>query len=157
MGYITNFIVYTLAMVGIIGIALMVFKFSQNGGGRGKSKYLKVLDTLSIGPRKNLYIVSTGQEKFLIAGDVDRTTLISKLNSSEKIVEQISATATVDDDNFTTQSFKEYIKPALTKEEDYIDKSVVGIRKSMVDAGVITNTSYTSVMKNLATKMRGGI
>ena len=27
----------------------------------------------------------------------------------------------------------------------------------LVDAGVITNTPYTSVMKNLATKMRGGI
>ena len=80
MGYISNFIVYTLAMVGVIVIALMVFKGATGTGSKKGSRYLKIHDTLTISPRKTLYIVSAGKEKFLIAGDVDRTTLISKLN-----------------------------------------------------------------------------
>ena len=83
MGYLTNFIVYTLAMVGVIVLALMVFKGATNGTVKGGSKFLKIQDSLSIGPRKTLYIISAGEEKFLIAGDVDKTTLISKLQSNE--------------------------------------------------------------------------
>ena len=78
MGYLANFMVYTLAMIGVIAIALIVFKNANSFGGAGKSKHLKVIDTLSIAPRKTLYVVSTGREKFLIAGDVGNTTLISK-------------------------------------------------------------------------------
>ena len=84
MGYIGNFIVYTLAMVGVIVVALLVFKNATSGGNIGKkSKYLQLIDTMSLGQRKMLYIVSTGREKFLIAGDVDKTTLISKLDDFE--------------------------------------------------------------------------
>ena len=82
MGYLGNFIVYTLAMVGVIVVALLVFKNATSGGNLGhKSRYLKVIDSMSLGQRKNLYIVSTGKEQFLIAGDVDKTTLISKLEN----------------------------------------------------------------------------
>ena len=42
MGYLSNFIVYTLAMVGVIVIALMVFKGATGGSVKGGSKYLKV-------------------------------------------------------------------------------------------------------------------
>lgn len=86
MGYLGNFIVYTLAMVGVIVVALLVVKNSTSFGSGAKSKYLKVLDSMSLGPRKTLYIVSTGREKFLIAGDADRTNLISKLESSEETI-----------------------------------------------------------------------
>ena len=79
MGYLANFMVYTLAMVGVIVIALLIFKSATSQGIGNKSKYLKILDTISLAPRKTLYIVSAGKEKFLIAGDVNNTTLISKL------------------------------------------------------------------------------
>ena len=82
MGYLANFIVYTLAMVGVIVVALLVFKNSVNFHAGNKSKHLKVLDSITIAPRKTLYIVSAGQEKFLIAGDVNETTLISKLENN---------------------------------------------------------------------------
>ena len=39
MGYLTNFIVYTLAMVGVIVIALLVFKGTTGGGIKGGSKH----------------------------------------------------------------------------------------------------------------------
>ena len=81
MGYLANFLVYTFAMVGVIVAALLIFKNSTSIGGGKKSKYLKVIDSMSLAPRKTLYIVSTGSEKFLLAADVDKTTLISKLDN----------------------------------------------------------------------------
>ena len=91
MGYLANFMVYTLAMVGVIVVALLIFKSATSGGiTGGKSKYLKIIDTLNLAPRKTLYIVSTGREKFLIAGDVDKTSLISKLETAEDCGADIS-------------------------------------------------------------------
>ena len=54
MGYLANFMVYTLAMIGVIAIALIVFKNANSFGGAGKSKHLKVIDSLTIAPRKTL-------------------------------------------------------------------------------------------------------
>ena len=80
MGYLANFMVYTLAMIGVISIALLVFKNTSTFGGGGKSKHLKVVDSLTIAPRKTLYVVKAGEEKFLIASDPDCTTLLARLN-----------------------------------------------------------------------------
>lgn len=136
MGYLTNFIVYTLAMVGVIVLALLVFKSTTTAGVKGGSKYLKVHDTLSLGPRKTLYIVSAGEEKFLIAGDVDKTTLISKLGVKDS----------VDLKPHSVETFKETMENLPTK-TSYMDKSVVGIYKTQ-------DKPYDSVMKNLAERIR---
>ena len=145
MGYLTNFIVYTLAMVGVIAVALLVFKTTANGGVKKGSKYLKVIDTMSIGPRKTLYIVSAGKEKFLIAGDVDKTSLISKLNISE--AEEEIPTAILNDSLDTVQkSFKETMVE-IPRQKAYIDRSCLGIQPK-------TKKPYDSVMKNLAEIIR---
>lgn len=82
-GYLVNFSVYTMAMIGLIFFALMVYKkFSGDGILNKKSNFLSVEESISIAPRKNLYVVRAGNEKFLIAGDVDKTTLISKLGDT---------------------------------------------------------------------------
>ncbi len=79
-GYVINFTVYTLAMTGLICFAVFVYKKITDGSFRSsKSKYLNVEETLSLSPRKTLHVIRAGNEKFLIASDVDRTTLISKL------------------------------------------------------------------------------
>ena len=135
MGYLTNFIVYTLAMVGVIVIALMVFKNATNSVVKGGTKYLKVHDTLSLGPRKTLYIVSAGQEKFLIAGDVDKTTLISKLEKEER--QEIN--------QVLTETFKETMERA--PRNNYIDRKNLGIIS-------MQNKPYDSVMKNLAERIK---
>lgn len=133
MGYIANFIVYTLAMVGVMGLALFAFKkFALGGGKLGSSKTLKVLDSMSLAPRKTLYIVSAGDEKFLIAGDVDRTTLISKLGETTKQVQ--------------VPDFKETMNN-LHEKTRYADKSIIGIKSSQ-------NTPYTSVMRSLAERIK---
>lgn len=137
MGYLANFMVYTLAMIGVIAIALLVFKNSSGFGGGNQSKHLKVLDTLSIAPRKTLYIVSTGQEKFLIAGDVSKTTLISKLQDTAPKETIPSVVET---------SFQETM--ASLPKSKYMDRANLGIKSSQ-------NSPYSSVMKSLASKIKG--
>lgn len=142
MGYLANFMVYTLAMIGVIAIALLVFKNSSGFGGGNQSKHLKVLDTLSIAPRKTLYIVSTGQEKFLIAGDVSKTTLISKLNTNEAS----SPTGRMSEgQEGVNASFQETM--ASLPKSKYMDRANLGIKSSQ-------NSPYTSVMKNLASRIK---
>ncbi len=83
-GYLGHFVVYTIAMVGIIYAALLVYKKFSTGCGFGaKSDFLKVEDSISLSPRKNLYVIKAGNEKFLIASDIDRTSLIAKLGAAE--------------------------------------------------------------------------
>lgn len=145
MGYITNFIVYTLAMVGVIVVALLVFKNATSIGINKASKYLRIIDSISLGQRKNLYIVSTGKEQFLIAGDVNNTSLISKL-------EGISIQNETKQDLFdaikpTVSSFKETLE-SLPK-QNYTDKSNIGIKTSMLN-----EKPGNTVIKNLAEIMR---
>ena len=149
MGYLTNFIVYTLAMVGVIMLAVFVFKTTTSVSTKGGSKFLKVHDTLSLGPRKTLYIVSAGEEKFLIAGDIDKTSLISKLETGRNS-EQISVTKTKDVEISSKQlensSFQNMLGSLPTK-NSYVDRSNIGIYKTQ-------NKPYDSVMKNLAERIR---
>ena len=140
MGYITNFIVYTLAMVGVIVVALLVFKNATSVGCGKTSKYLRIIDSISLGQRKNLYIVSTGKEQFLIAGDVNNTNLISKLDglnvipTKEKTFEPIIP---------VKSSFQETLE-SLPK-ENYMDKSNIGIKSSL-----LREKTSGSVIKNIA-------
>lgn len=126
MGYLSNFIVYTLAMVGIIILALFVFKYTTGYKikNSGTIKGLKVTDTLSLTPRKTLYVIEAEGEKFLIAGDTDRTTLISKLGNKPSLNGRV---------------------PDVL--EEYTDKNY-GISTTK-------SSPYNSVMKSLAQKMRG--
>ena len=148
MGYITNFIVYTLAMVGVIVVALLVFKNATSIGGGKASKYLKIIDSISLGQRKNLYIVSTGKEQFLIAGDVNNTCLISKLDMVESNAQNTKIDNTFSDVvTKTTKSFKETME-CLPK-QNYMDRSNIGIKSSLLN-----EKSSGSLMKNLAEIMR---
>ena len=145
MGYITNFIVYTLAMVGVIVVALLVFKNATSIGGGKHSKYLKIIDSISLGQRKNLFIVSTGKEQFLIAGDVNNTCLISKIDNVIPVQpagnkpQEIPA-----EEEYTGKSFKETI--ANLPKQNFMDRTNIGITSSAINK----KGSSASVMKNLA-------
>ena len=143
MGYITNFIVYTLAMVGVIVVALLVFKNATSIGSGKASKFLKVIDSISLGQRKNLYIVSTGKEQFLIAGDVNNTCLISKLEGLNEIKHD-----SLQDIKSMPVSFQDTLN-SLPK-QNYMDKSNIGIKSSLLRE----KNNKGPVMKNLAELMR---
>ena len=82
-GYIANFTVYTMAMIGLICFAVFVYKkFTDGTMRKGETNFLSVEESMSLNPRKTLHVVRAGNEKFLIASDVDRTTLISRLDSN---------------------------------------------------------------------------
>ena len=77
-GYLLNFVVYTAAMIGVIFVAVLAYKkFSVNTSAKGG--FLNIEDSMSLAPRKNLYIIRAGEERFLIASDAEHTSLISKL------------------------------------------------------------------------------
>lgn len=84
-GYIFHFMIYTLAMSGLIFFALFIYKKVMSGGfvSHGATQ-LSIEETLPVNPRKNLMIIRAGEERFLVASDVDKTTLISKLESTNK-------------------------------------------------------------------------
>lgn len=80
--HIIAFIFYTLAMLGVIFVAFAVYKNVVLGQNTYISK-LKIEDMLRLNQRKSLYVINYEGEKFLIASDIDSTTLISKLNSKQ--------------------------------------------------------------------------
>lgn len=82
-GYLANFAVYTLAMIGLIFFALFVYKKVTDGAST-KSNFLQIEDRINLAPRKTLCVVKAGKERFLIASDADRTSLISKLDEKPK-------------------------------------------------------------------------
>lgn len=86
-GYAANFAVYTMAMIGLIVFALFIYKKFTNVNAN-KSDFLGIEDRINLAPRKNLYVVRAGNERFLIAADVDKTSLISKLD--EKPVKKVA-------------------------------------------------------------------
>ena len=127
MGYLSNFIVYMLAMLGVLMIALFIFKqaTSYNVKKNVHGKGLKVIDTLSLSTRKTLYVIEAGNERFLIAGDIDRTTLISKLENNK--------------------NYRDVFEENITCETKQNEPGIFAAQKS----------PYESVIKNLAGKLRG--
>lgn len=82
--YLINFAAYTLAMVGLICLCLLVYKKSfLDAGNKEKTDFLKIENALNISARKSLYVVKAGEEKFLIASDIDKTTFLAKLGERE--------------------------------------------------------------------------
>ena len=117
-GYIANFTVYTMAMIGLIFFALFVYKKFTNGiNANRKSDFLEIEETIGIAPRKNLYVVRAGNEKFLVASDAERTTLISKLGEKPKRVDRGEDLPVIVDfpTNTTTKKEQPLIKEMLKK------------------------------------------
>jgi flagellar biogenesis protein FliO len=87
--YLINFSIYTMAMIGVIFIALYTFKAVSGGGFSRKTSMLNVIDTMKLSARKTLYVIKAENEKFLIAADIDKTSLIAKLGeNSEQIIKK---------------------------------------------------------------------
>ncbi len=85
-GYLTNFIVYAFAMSGVLLTAVFVYKkFCLMAPDKRQGKSMRVKDSLVIAPRKTLYVVEVGGEEFLIAGDAERTTMLSKLGQNDTV------------------------------------------------------------------------
>ena len=115
--YLINFLVHSMAMVGLLFVCLMVYKKTMVNNKCSKNKNeLDIENALNLSPRKTIYIVKAGNEKFLIASDAERTTFLAKLDASGKTPAM---------QGYTPQmSTIEVIKPEK-KEEKGIDYSEV--------------------------------
>lgn len=124
--YLLTFTVYTTAMVGAIFLALFVYKkFSVTQSRVSASKFLEVEDCISLGVRKQLYVVRAGSEKFLIASDAERTTFLSKLNAKEEPVQPVVNSAR----NI------EFDMANLYSNEEIIRKDATAILRNIVSTG----------------------
>lgn len=82
-GYLTGFCVYTFAMIGIILVGFVVAKRCMygNSSAKNRDKFLEVETSLVIEPKKTIYVLKAGNEKFLIASDMEKTSFLTKLDS----------------------------------------------------------------------------
>ncbi len=83
--YIINFSVYTLAIIGMIFTAFILVQKTMYGGtlNRKKNNFLSMESVLSLEPRKNLYVINAGNEKFLLSTDMNGCKLLTKLEHND--------------------------------------------------------------------------
>ena len=79
MTYITAFIFYTMAMIGVMLLGFVVYKKTMMPQKNETKGMIKILDSLPIGNKKSLLVVRIKNEKFLIASGLEHTTFLSKL------------------------------------------------------------------------------
>lgn len=79
---LASFIFYALAMVGIIAVGLLVAKSSLNVGyfNNRKNQFLSIESFLALEPRKNIYVLKAGSERFLVCTDTNGSHLLTKLD-----------------------------------------------------------------------------
>ena len=143
--YLINFIVYTMAMVGLLFLGVMVYKKTMVGNNSAQNtKGLKIDNALRLSPRKTLYVVNAGDERFLIAADLDRTTFLAKLNGNV----QLDNIATIDVEK-TAGSFTENIKSILVqpaKKESPLERSYIASGNEPAVKKTEKGVDYTEVM-----------
>lgn len=87
---LVSFIFYAFAMVGIILVGVVVAKKSVNFGyfnGR-RNNFLSVESFLALEPRKNIYVLKAGSERFLISTDSNGSHMLTKLDDNNMPVER---------------------------------------------------------------------
>ena len=83
-GYMIHFFAYTMAMVGFFAICLYIYKkLCIQGLSCKKTDFLTIENGVRINARKQIFVVKAGEERFLVASDYDRTTLLAKLNTED--------------------------------------------------------------------------
>lgn len=148
MTYVTAFIFYTLAMIGILLIGFVVYKKTFMPLNKGENKgVIKIIDSLPIGNKKMLHIVKIKNEKFLIASGLEHTTFLSKLEDDSKyqvkeelimpeIVEEPAVTfqkQRFDDTKLSREmELQKQFKELYSKEETPKINSIAASRKEML-------------------------
>ncbi len=117
---LAQFLVYTLAMIGVLVIGCVVYRKTMFSNPVQKNSMLRVIDVLRLPDRKILYVVSCKGEQFLLASSNDKVTLISKLNSQnndEKYINQKSENEGFEIDNSKKTLIKSLLKELSDKNQ----------------------------------------
>ncbi len=149
--YLVNFSVYTMAMAGLIMFALFVFKCCTGNGFSKKSSMLNVIDLMKLSPRKTLYVIKVENEKYLIAADIDTTSLIAKLDDKEDKIPDIQK------QKFSDNTIKtDYIKKERTDKSLKL-KNFDGLKSIEEFSSVVDfkpKSKKQPVMRELALKLK---
>ena len=85
-----QFIVYMLAMTGVLVIACVVYKKALSPTFAKKlGKNLKIVDMMRLPDRKLIYIIKCRDQEFLLGSSNDKITLLSKLGYRPEVKEEI--------------------------------------------------------------------
>ncbi len=146
--YLVNFLVYSMAMVGLLFVCLLVYKKTMGSNySKKNSEDLTVENAMNLSARKTLYIVKAGDEKFLIASDAERTTFLAKLNDTQNtITQQIS-----DSRNFSSFSVNQK-KFNIEKSSEEQNKEK-GVDYTEVMNAIKSTTHKQPVMKEILRKL----
>lgn len=126
--YLASFIVYTLAMIGVLVIGFVVYKKTIISTPGKKNSMLKVVDVLRLPDRKTLYVINCLNEQFLIASSNDKITLISKLNEKSGYRENELQIEKYLNEKLDDSEFNETNNPYInreTKNKKYVIKSLL--------------------------------
>lgn len=136
-GYLAQFIVYTIAMVGLIFAALIVYKkVAQCGAFGAKSDFLDIEESISLSPRKTLHVIRAGEERFLVASDMERTTLISKLEGKKSIT-SIKKAKEEEKKDAIDEIFSSVVDFPKNKKPSVIRKIVNGVTTTDIDIEIV--------------------
>lgn len=84
-GYFVQFLAYTFAMVGFLAVCLVTYKkFCQPTMMNNSAECLCIENALRLTPKKQIYVVRAGKERFLVASDAETTTMLAKLGEGEQ-------------------------------------------------------------------------
>lgn len=122
-GYLAGFCIYTFAMIGIILVGFVIAKkcMMSNSAARNKDKFLQVENALVIEPKKTIYVLKAGDEKFLIASDAERTSFLTKLGSEGLVLKEAACA-----ESHSSEDIERSLKSNIRKKsnfDSYVDTS----------------------------------
>ncbi len=124
--YLINFLVYSMAMVGLLFVCLMIYKKTMlNNRCAKNAEELSIENALNLSQRKTLYVIKAGNEKFLIAADTERTSFLAKLDENS-----ITATPLQQTDFLQTQNINNQITQKTKQQPVDYSEVMSAIRNS---------------------------
>lgn len=79
--HLTGFFVYMLAMMGLIFVAFIVVKKTISLTTNNiKNGFLSIEGSLSLEPRKSIYLIKAGSERFLVSSDMNDVKFLTRLS-----------------------------------------------------------------------------
>lgn len=151
--YILNFLVYTMAMVGVIYLSLMIFKRTMTQNSSNSNNNLKIEASLNIAPRKTLHVVNINGEKFLIASDVQTTTFLSKLEENKINTDINKLTNIEQEDKMFLEELNNLRKSRQTQKHNHISILDEIIEKENEKIDKVAKENDKSVFRELIQKL----
>ena len=141
--YITAFIFYTLAMVGILLLGFVIYKKTILPSRQDNKGLIKILDKTAISPKKSLLVVRVKNEKFLIALDAERTTFLSKLEDEKQNVKEQKVNKTSFEQNTN------YIDDVQQRKLDNIQKQFKQLYSNQEEPKIDENLTRKEMIRKL--------